>query len=156
MKANDNHPEFDSAVMKVGRRGPDRLLTTFSKTPFLLWLSASLFVHAGLAGFVSYGYIRDHYLDPEGAVARKAAAIAAAATPAKPAAAAPKTAATPTNAPAVKPPVATATGTDTTARLLEEHKQTPIVKQITESAKPSEIPKQPGDLNISLDDTNPK
>ena len=25
--------------LKVGRRGPDKLLTTFSKTPFWLWVS---------------------------------------------------------------------------------------------------------------------
>ena len=139
--------------VKVGRRGPDQLLTTFSKSPFWIWVLMSLVIHLSISGFVSYGFIRDHYLDPEGAAARKAAALAAEAKPEP--APAPK----PVTPPAVPPPPApTATGpaTNSTDRLLEEHKNTPIVKRIMETAKPDEIPKQPGDLNISLDDTKLK
>ena len=139
--------------IKVGRRGPDKLLTTFSKSPFWIWVLMSLVIHLSISGFVSYGFIRDHYLDPEGAAARNAAALAAEAKPEP--APAPK----PVTPPPVSPtPAPTATGpaTNSPDRLLEEHKNTPIVKRITETAKPDEIPKHPGDLNISLDDTKLK
>lgn len=143
--------------IKVGRRGPDKLLTTFSKSPFWIWVVMSLAIHLSISVFISYGFIRDHYLDPEGAVARKAAALAAAAKPEPPAARKP-VAPLPVQ-PSVPPtpaPNATGPSTNSPDRLLEEHKNTPIVKRITETAKPDEIPKQPGDLNISLDDTKLK
>ena len=62
--------------LKVGRRGPDQLLTTFSKSPFWLWVISSFVIHVSIVGFVSFGMIRDHF-DPEGAAARKAAILAA-------------------------------------------------------------------------------
>ena len=139
--------------VKVGRRGPDQLLTTFSKSPFWIWVLMSLVIHLSISGFVSYGFIRDHYLDPEGAAARKAAALAAEAKPEP--APAPKPV-TPPPVPPTPAPTATGPATNSTDRLLEEHKNTPIVKRIMETAKPDEIPKQPGDLNISLDDTKLK
>ena len=137
--------------IKVGRRGPDKLLATFSKTPFWLWVISSFIIHASIAVFISYGYLRDNYLDPEGAAARKAAALAAEAKPEPKPVVAPK----PVAPPPVAPPVASAP-TNSTDRLLEERKNTAVVKSITEPAKPAEIPKQPGDLGISLDDTKLK
>ena len=138
--------------IKVGRRGPDKLLTTFSKSPFWIWVIMSLVIHLSISVFISYGYIRDHYLDPEGAVARKAAALAAAKPEPAPA---PKPV-VPTPAPPAPAPTAAATPTNSNDRLLEERKNTPVVQRITETAKPAEIPKQPGDLGISLDDTKLK
>ena len=138
--------------IKVGRRGPDKLLTTFSKSPFWIWVIMSLVIHSSISVFISYGYIRDHYLDPEGAVARKAAALAAAKPEPAPA---PKPV-VPTPAPPAPAPTAAATPTNSNDRLLEERKNTPVVQRITETAKPAEIPKQPGDLGISLDDTKLK
>ena len=135
--------------LKIGRRGPDKLLTTFSKTPFMLWVISSLIIHLSIAGFISYGFIRDHYIDPEGAVTRKAAtAAAAAAAEPKPVTPAPKPVAPP------KPAASAPTNTQNTQ--LDEHKDTPVVKRITETTPPAEIPKQPGDLGISLDDTKLK
>jgi len=139
--------------IKVGRRGPDKLLTTFSKSPFWIWVLMSLVIHLSISGFISYGFIRDHYLDPEGAAARKAAALAAEAKPEPTPAPKPVT---PPPVPSTPAPAATGPATNSPDRLLEEHKNTPIVKRITETAKPNEIPKQPGDLNISLDDTKLK
>ena len=138
--------------IKVGRRGPDQLLTKFSKSPFWIWVLMSLVIHLSISGFISYGFIRDHYLDPEGAAARKAAALAAEAKPEP----APTKPVTPPPAPPAPAPAATGPSTNSPDRLLEEHKNTPIVKRIMETAKPDEIPKQPGDLNISLDDTKLK
>jgi len=91
--------------IKVGRRGPDKLLTTFSKSPFWIWVLMSLVIHLSISGFISYGFIRDHYLDPEGAAARKAAALAAEAKPE------PTPAPKPVTPPPVPPtPAPTATG----------------------------------------------
>ena len=141
--------------IKVGRRGPDKLLATFSKSPFWIWVIVSLVIHLSVTVFISYGYLRDHYLDPEGAAARKAAALAAEAKPEAPAA--PKPVVPPPAPPAPAPtPTAATPPTKSTDRQLEEHKNAPIVKRITETAKPDEIPKQPGDLGISLDDTKLK
>lgn len=139
--------------IKVGRRGPDKLLTTFSKSPFWIWVVLSLVVHLSITGFISYGYLRDNYLDPEGAVARKAAALAAEAKPEPPPA--PKPVAPKPEPPAPAPTAATP-AVNLTDRMIEERKNTPIVQRITETAKPAEIPKQPGDLGISLDDTKLK
>ncbi|MEI8314305.1 MAG: hypothetical protein WCG79_02525 [Verrucomicrobiota bacterium] len=139
--------------IKVGRRGPDKLLATFSRSPFWIWVILSLVIHLSVTVFISYGFIRDNYLDPEGAVARKAAALAAEAKPEPPPALKPVA---PKPTPPAPSPSATATPTNSTDRMLEERKNTPIVKRITEVAKPDEIPKQPGDLNISLDDTKLK
>ena len=145
---------LDAAALKVGRRGPDKLLVSFSKTRFPLWLTLSFLVHASLAGFVSYGYIRDHYLDPEGATGRKAAALAAEAAAQKPAA----TKAKPPGAAAAGKTAATPGGSSTNATdaLLDQRKNTPVVKRITDAAKPGETPKQPGDIGISVEDTNTK
>ena len=52
-----------------------------------------------------------------------------------------------TNAPA---PVAT---TNAAASLLEQRKETPIVKAITEVAPTNDIPRQPDDIGISIKDT---
>ena len=140
--------------IKVGRRGPDKLLTTFSKSPFWIWVIMSLVIHLSISAFISYGFIRDNYIDPEGAVARKAAALAAAKPepPAAPKPVAPK----PAPPAAVAPTTVATTPTNLNDRLLEERKNTPVVKRITETAKPDEIPKQPTDLGISLDDTKLK
>ena len=138
--------------IKVGRRGPDKLLATFSKSPFWIWVILSLVIHLSITVFISYGFIRDNYLDPEGAVARKAAALAAEAKPEPPPV--PKPVA-PKPAPSALT-VTAPTSTNSTDRMLEERKNTAVVKRITEVANPADIPKQPGDLGISLDDTTLK
>ena len=146
-----------AAALKVGRRGPDKLLVSFSKTRFPLWLALSFCIHASLAGFICYGYIRDHYLDPEGVAGRKAAALAAEAAAQKPAGPGGNKAKTPTGTPTGKNPATpSASSTNTTDALLDQRKNTPVVKRITEAAKPGETPKQPGDLGISVEDTNTK
>jgi len=78
-------------------------------------------------------------IDPEGATARRQAALAAA-QPAAPAEVAPA-AATPADGPA--------------ADASPAPPQTPIEKATTEAAKPEEIPSGPDDLGLSIEDTNP-
>jgi hypothetical protein len=97
-----------------------------------------------IGGF-SVGTVRD-WLDPEGAKARKAAAIAAAK-----AATAPAETAAP---PAESQPAAPAEAKSGEPQAGAEAK-TSIEKATTEAAKPGEIPSAPDDLGLSIEDTNP-
>lgn len=127
------------------------------KDTTLFWIGVSLVLHVLLILVTSVGFIRDHYVDPEGAAVRKAEAEAAAI-----AAKAPAT--QPATAPSVTQPAKPADGkpaqtteskpADAQQMTLEERKETPMVKKTTEAAKPSEIPKSPDDLGLNLDDVN--
>ena len=161
-KKQNDHAGYDSVALKVGRRGPDKLLASFSKTHFPLWVALSLCVHLGLAGFISYGYIRDNYIDPAGAAERQRLADEAEAAAKKasaPAAAPGAKSSTPGAVPggAAKPQAASAApGAKTPDGTPDARKNAPVMKRITDSAKPGEIPTQPGDLGISIDDTDSK
>jgi outer membrane biosynthesis protein TonB len=126
---------------------PDELLAGFSTSNVFRWFLVALLVHAVVIGGFSIGTIRDA-LDPEGAKARKEAALAAAKAAATPAA---------TTAPAAQPAAATpAAAPEATAAAKPEAPQTPIEKVTTEAAKPDEIPDTPDDLGLSIEDTNVK
>jgi outer membrane biosynthesis protein TonB len=126
---------------------PDELLAGFSTSNVFRWFLVALLVHAVVIGGFSIGTIRDA-LDPEGAKARKEAALAAAKAAATPAA---------TTAPAAQPAAATpAAAPEATAAAKPEAPQTPIEKVPTEAAKPDEIPDTPDDLGLSIEDTNVK
>jgi outer membrane biosynthesis protein TonB len=122
---------------------PDELLAGFSTSNVFRWFLVALALHAVVIGGFSIGTIRDA-LDPEGAKARKEAALAAAKAAATPAPAAQPAAATPAAAP------------EATATAKPEAPQTPIEKATTEAAKPDEIPDTPDDLGLSIEDTNVK
>ncbi|MFM8634252.1 MAG: hypothetical protein ACKOEX_05515 [Planctomycetia bacterium] len=135
------------AETRIDRLSPDSLVATFSQSHLLRWFLLAFLIHAIVIGGLSIGNIRD-LLDPEGAKARKEAAIAAAkATPQ------PTATATPAPASPVAESTATTTAT-TTAKPAAE--PSPIEKATTEVAKPGEIPKSPDDLGLSIEDTNPK
>ena len=72
-------------------------------------------------------------------------------TPAADAAPAIQEASAPAGTPAARPAVSDGDATD--AELLQQRSDSPVVKRITEAAKPEEIPDEPGDLGISLEDT---
>ena len=130
--------ESTPAETRIDRLSPDSLVATFSQSHLLRWFLLAFLIHAIVIGGMSIGNIRD-LLDPEGAKARKEAAIAAArATPA---------AAAGTPAPAA--PVAA-----TTAK--PDAEKSAVEKSTTEVAKPGEIPKAPDDLGLSIEDTNPQ
>jgi hypothetical protein len=112
---------------------PDDLLAGFAKSHLVRWFLAALLIHAVVIGGFSVGTIRD-WLDPEGAKARQAAAVAAAKAATAPAEAKPAE------------PQAAATAAEA---------KTPIEQATTEAAKPSEIPTAPDDLGLSIEDTNP-
>ena len=123
---------------------PDELLAGFSTSHIVRWFLVALLLHAVVIGGFSIGTIRDAF-DPEGAKARKEAALAAAKAAATPAA----TAESATPPQPAAPPEATATATP-------EAPRTPIEKVTTEAAKPAEIPEAPDDLGLSIEDTNVK
>ena len=130
--------ESTPAETRIDRLSPDSLVATFSESHLLRWFLLAFLIHAIVIGGMSIGNIRD-LLDPEGAKARKEAAIAAArATPA---------AAAGTPAPAA--PVAAATAKP-------DAEKSAVEKSTTEVAKPGEIPKAPDDLGLSIEDTNPQ
>jgi hypothetical protein len=134
--------ESTPAENRIDRLSPDSLVATFSESHLLRWFLLAFLIHAIVIGGMSIGNIRD-MLDPDGAKARKEAAIAAA--KATPAAA--------TQAPAPAAPAADATAA-TPAK--PDAEKSPVEKATTEVAKPGEIPKAPDDLGLSIEDTNPQ
>jgi hypothetical protein len=136
-------------------RSPSELLKPFAHGRIGRWFFVAVLLHAVLIGGTSVGYILDRWVDPEGAAVRKAAAEAAgraeAATNAPPAAAVPATnAAVAAAAPATAPSADTATD----AELLRARGAAPVIQRITGRAATNEIPRQPDDLGISLEETN--
>jgi len=131
---------------------PEKLMQNFTASRFLLWIGAAVGLHAVFIGLFSLGYIRDK-IDPAGAALRKAATEAAAkAEPQRQKSPLPVSAAPETTASAAKPaPVVT-----NEEALLEARRNTPVVRAITQMPKPGEIPSQPGELGIDIEDTNVK
>jgi len=151
---------MEEKVQNVVVMSPQKLLSGFSKDRIIFWLAIAAAIHVVLIGLLSLGYIRDRWIDPEGAVERKAAVLAAQealkkATVAK-VVRPPLSTGIVNQAAAATSEVAKTTGisTGTTEQILEARKNSPIVKRITEKAKPDEIPAQPNDLGISIGDTN--
>ena len=136
---------------------PQKLLAGFSKGHIILWITVAAAVHVVVIGLLSVGYIRDRWIDPEGAVARKAAAVAAQDALKKAAALAktPPAVPAPTGTVAKTEPPAAA-GKENPDEVPSDRTNAPVLKRITDKAQPGEIPKQPGELGISLEDTNPR
>jgi len=148
---------------------PDELLGVFSRTGMGKFLALAVVIHVVLIGGTSVGYIRDR-LDPVGAAERRKQEEAARQTAQKQASAETAPAATqtaPTEGAAAtqssqgdtqqaeaprKDADDTAAGSE--SRILEARKDTPMVKRLTETASPKELPKKPDDLGISIEDTN--
>lgn len=132
---------------------PEQLLAVFSKGRIVLWIGVAVAIHVVLIAVTSVGYIRDRWIDPEGAKDRKkAAAVALAAEKAKAQPAMPSAAKT--NSPTA-PAAKAVTAKQGDAAQLEARRDTKVVKRITEVAATNAIPKAP-DLGISLEDTNLK
>ena len=115
---------------------PDTLVLGFSRSKIMLGIGIAIAVHVVLILATSVTYIRDRWIDPEGAAKRKAAAPAVVAAQATEAPKTPSTA-----SPTAKSPE-------------EARKDTPVMKGITELPKKGEIPKAPDDLGISIKETN--
>lgn len=153
---------------------PEKLMQNFTASRFLLWIGAAVGLHVVFIGLFSLGYIRDTWIDPEGAALRKAEAEAAAkaelprqkAPLPAPAAGQTKDGTNETAAAAgqakggtnetVAPEARPAPAATNEAALLQARKNTPVVRAITETPKPGEIPSQPNDLGIDINDINVK
>lgn len=145
--------ESTISATKPDQVSPDDLLSGFSKSHLVRWFVAALLLHAVVIGGFSVGTIRD-WVDPDGAKARKEAALAAAkaaTAPAETAASAAEGKPAESAAAAAKPGEVKPDTAETTAEA-----KTTIEKATSEVAKPGEIPSAPDDLGLSIEDTNPK
>jgi len=147
---------MEEQVQRAGAMSPQKLLVGFSKDRIIFWITIAVGVHIVLISALSLGYIRDRWIDPEGAVERKAAALAASEALKKEAAAAKavRPAVSPSATTSAVAKVTSSSSNGTTAQILDERKDSPVVKRITEKAQPGEIPVKPDDLGISISDTD--
>ncbi len=126
-----------------------KMVKDISNRDTLMWCAVAAVVHIVLIGATSVSYVRDRWIDPAGAAAReKAAEQADAAAATQPAPAATSTDTKPVAKPA--DPLA-----DDKA-MMEKKKDNPVVKMVTETAKPNEIPKTPTHEGFHLDDSSLK
>ena len=124
------------------RLSPDKLVLGFSRSKILMGIGIAVAVHVVFLLATSVTYIRDRWIDPEGAAKRKAAQLEA-------------RQAEEAKAAAAKRPAEAARPAAPDARSPEEaRRDTPEMKGITELPKKGEIPKAPDDLGISIDETN--
>ena len=168
-------------AMKEERRtdavSPEQLLVVFSRGRILMWMSVAILIHVVVISATSLTYIRDRWVDPEGARIRKEAAakvsadakarekraaMAAAALASSAKAAGASTNAAPDESAAGSgggdgnrveggknvPPAA---GDD--AAIPASRTNTAVARKILAVASSNEIPAQP-DLGINLEDTN--
>lgn len=144
----------------------DKLLVNFTRSRFSLYLLVAVVIHVIFIAITSASYINDRWIDPEGAARRKAELEAAQSNQMASAAAVPPVStgnvsnmatdvSTVPATPAGTGAVAVAAGV-TGSNALADRTNTVIMKQMAETAKPSEIPKEPDDLGISIKDTKPQ
>jgi hypothetical protein len=133
----------------INTLSPDKLVLGFSRSRILIGVGIAVAVHVVFLLATSLTYIRDRWIDPQGAMKRKAAQLEARqAEEAKAAAASEKAA-------AAKRRAEVPTSVPPGAKSLEEaRKDTPVMKGITELPKKGEIPKAPDGPGISIDETN--
>jgi hypothetical protein len=157
---------------------PEQLLAVFARGRIFLWMTVAVLIHVAVIGATSLTYIRDTWIDKEGARIRKetaAKALADAKAKEKRAAMAADARASSTNAPGAEsytnatpgesaagsgrgvdrgegganvPPTA---GDDTA--IPASRTNSALVQKIQEVASSNEIPAQPS-LGINLEDTN--
>jgi hypothetical protein len=148
---------------RTGDLPPPKLIAGYGNSHLMGWIVVALIIHGVIIGATSVNYLRDMF-DPAGAEARRQAVEAAkapptappkagAATPAPGGAAPAGTTQQSTSAPTAK---STTTSPDSEAAQAEKTKSTQVMKNLSDTAKPNELPKKPDDLGIGLDETNPK
>jgi hypothetical protein len=142
----------NSSNRSPGAISPDGLLSPFTRTPIGRSYVLSIVVHVLLILLLSVGYIRDNWIDPEGAKIRAEALKAkqiqkSTADPAVPAEE-PAPAPAPTASPASPASPAKTDAAKTDREILEERKDTEVGRAISETANPSEI--APGGEGLPL------
>lgn len=136
---------------EIPRYSPEKLLMQFNQTRFGMIIVMAVAIHVVFIAAFSTGYIRD-VLDPVGARQRKEKVEAASKNTASNAAPgmAASTQATAVAAAGASNPAAKAVAVSgEEAAMLSGRTNTAIMKQITETAKPDEIPKTPGNMTLS-------
>jgi hypothetical protein len=130
----------------LARLSPDKLVARFARSKILGCIVLALAIHIVFAGATSVTFIRDRWIDPEGAAQRKKEQEAAAKAAQEDEEAEPEDA-----APASAPTQAKSPESD--AQPPDGRKDAPIVKETTDLPEKGEIPTEP-DLGISIDETN--
>jgi len=134
----------------IERFAPDKLLGGFSRTRIYWYFVIAVAIHLVATAATSVGYIRDRWIDPEGAARRKAEQIEARKTEEARLATPGVERRAPAKAETPKAPDAKGKAEPPD----EARRKAPVVKEITDLPKKGEIPKQPDDLGISIDETN--
>lgn len=142
---------------------PDSLLSTFSKGRMAFWVSVAVIIHVVLIAMLSLGYIRDTWINPEGAKMRKEQAEAQKAAELKKLASSKAVKTAPVTKPETGATQAVATASATTGQgdrvnsdqdKLDKVKNTPMGQRLTAVATSNEVPRQSSDLGLSIEDTN--
>ncbi len=132
-----------------------KMISDMSNRQTIMWVLAAFVFHVVLIGATSLGYIRDRWIDPAGAAVRNQAADAAEAqklaADSAPATATPAAIVTP-----AQPAQPDASASTEEKKILEQRKDNPEVKKVTEAAKPGDIPKNPTHQGFELDDSSLK
>jgi hypothetical protein len=164
------------AEKKPGRvLAPRQLLAAFGGGNIVFWIAAAVLIHVTLIGGLSIGYIRDRWIDPEGAKVRKQAVEAAIKAEADQRLAAERRRLAGTNVVVVATNAVaaesnatvavtnTAPGgaeggseTPSDAELMRQRSNTRVVSNITAKASSNEIPREPDSLGISINEINVK
>ncbi|MCC5788513.1 MAG: hypothetical protein JJT75_02680 [Opitutales bacterium] len=126
---------------------PEKLLAGFSRTRLDFWIVVALVVHVAILAGTSVPYLYDTWIDPEGAEERRAAveeddseeAEAVREAIEQGSEAREEEATEAEEEPAEEP---------------AEEELTPVERRVQEAADPEEIPTDPDDLGISLEETN--
>jgi len=140
----------------IERLSPQKLLESFSKGKAISCVILALAIHVVVIGGLSVRYIYYNWINPEaGELLRQREEQEAAEKKLQASAPAPATS-NATGVAAVTPPDKTPQAAGEDRKIVQEHGDKPVVKAITDAAKPEEIPDMPtpGGLGISLDDTN--
>lgn len=128
----------------------DQLLSAFTRGGFLKWVAVAVVAHVVFIAVFSIGSLVKRFA-PEKPAAEEEEAPSQAAQPAPAAqeeAAQPAAAATSSASAA-----ASQDGEETDEEIMRSRSNSPVIQRITEAANPDEIPSEPGDLGISLEDT---
>ena len=143
------------------RSAPVKMLSELSHAGTLMWIGVALLIHVVVFGATSVNYLRAAF-NPGAAESQPAEGDAAAPASASssPASGSAAPVATPASGVAASPKAAAAEvkspePTDE-AKMLEAHKDSPVVKAITEPAKPGDLPKGPSHNGLDLDTLDAK
>ncbi len=139
------------------QHNPDKNLQTFSRTNLLLWLLVAVLIHVFIIGSTSVGYVYDTVFAPDKEQKEKGEKEAEDRKKASGEESADKEKATDEGD--GKEAQTESTDEETAAdteheRKMKERAESDVVKQTKETASPEDVPNEPGDLGLDIDDTN--